>query len=57
MTEIEFIEGVARCAACLTSSYTVESFDEVSLHHKFEWMVQQLRSICPEETKNQIPEL
>jgi len=47
MTEIEFIEGVARCAGCLSSSYIVDPVDEVSLHHKFEWMVQQIRSICP----------
>ena len=35
MAEIEFIEGVARCAATLPPTYTIDSVPNPPLHLKF----------------------
>lgn len=57
MSEIEFIEGIARCANELPATCTLEPTANPPLHLKFEWLVQQLRGIYPEEVRAQFPEM
>ena len=56
MTEIEFIEAIARCAYILPNNCCVEEIFEEPLpfHAKFEWIIHELKkNLCSEDTKNQ----
>ncbi len=58
MSEIEFIEAMARCANILPKSCSL-SKDENSdmLHFKFEWLINELKAVmCSEDIKSQFNE-
>ncbi len=54
MSEIEFIEAIARCASCLPLTYTIlQKNEKTDLPRKFEWMIHELKQkLCPEILRN-----
>lgn len=58
MSEIEFIEGMARCANILPKSCSLsDQIHEESLHLKFEWLINELKiNLCNEDLKSQFNE-
>lgn len=59
MTEIEFIEAVARCAQILPKTCTLskDAPENQGLHHKFEWIINEIKNTqCSEEIKSQFPD-
>lgn len=56
MTEIEFIEALVRCASSLPPQCTLEAELGPALHMQFEWMINQLKTLCPEDVRNQFPD-
>ena len=55
MSEIQFIEGLARCAAALPSECTL-SPSKPTLYTKLQWLIMKLRMLCNEDLKSQFPD-
>lgn len=54
MSEIEFIEAVARCAFILPDSCRIEDIfgEKTPFHGKLEWVIHELKMLCSDEVKN-----
>ncbi len=56
MTEIEFIEAVARCSSILPKTCTLSSEKKDDGFYKFEWLINELKDTnCNEDIKAQFP--
>ncbi len=57
MTEIEFIEALARCSSILPKTCTLSSDKKDDGYCKFEWLINELKKTnCNEDIKAQFPE-
>lgn len=57
MTEIEFIEAMARIAQSLPKECSLDpTEDNPPLHFRFEWLIHQLKSLCSEDVRAQFAE-
>ena len=55
MTEIEFIQGIARCASILPDGCRVQKIftGKTPLFGKFEWLTHELKRLCSQDVKGQ----
>lgn len=47
---------MARIANSLPKECCIEPDDFAPLHLRFEWLIQQIKPLCPEDVRNQFPD-